>query len=557
MPSNINKPKLNYYLSILLFIILFILLEVLISLGTQLSPGTYGRYLDTLWASQITQTGHITDYPFPITPGLYSNANAYHFNLIPSVIISTFNLITNIDIIKIQMLPIYGFAYIISIILSAYALYKKNIVALIFAILLSCFFLYPINGLSREINRIILSYFIFFFFLYSFIQFEKKKDYRFGILQAFFLIYFIFTYSSIAVSSIFLIALIVLLEALRSKDKIKINLGILYLSVCLFYYLLITDFLTSGIIAIKTITATRGIDLDFSSIFSMGGWPTPNKYTPQYTIIDRFFLIYPFIMLGIFMLITFLSRLKRYKTTKTLKIYDVIFFSSVIFIPLILLFNTFAILPTSGLDYIALFGWLAPILAVYSLKQIYCGEIQFSEIIKKLVIKLRLTKISLHLPKFNISLHKFKVIIIAMIILLGIISIYNYNSLEIRKTEAVSVQEVATASWLGLQNQKITSDFNFLSTYVTINFKNANHYIPLNEKSVNSTYYQFNKSSLQIKDVKIFVITDDMRNHYIFNFEGTRTLPNHQLDIILSNSNEKIYDNGKDIAYYLIYNSTN
>lgn len=541
---NTKQTNINFYLLIAALGIFFILLEVWISSGTMLSPDNYGRYLEPLWANDILISGHLRENPFPNEVSLYSNANSYIFNFIPAITIVVINLATGIGINKIQMTPIYGVLFFFSIILVSNALYNRKLTAIIFAILLFCFLTYSNNLIARDMNRIILSYSVFYFFLYSFISSKNRSDIRFRLMQIFFIIFFIFTYSSNSISVILLILILAMFEVFTTKKIEKINIGILYLTICLLYYLILTDFLTSGIVGFKRIFEAKGFTFQYSLFTKPGMWPTEMQYFPIYSWLDWFFLIYPFIINGILLLLAFLARLKEIFRKRIITLYDELLFSILIFILSIIIFNALAVFPTAGLDYIALFSWFSPLLSVYSLDKVYSlgGGLFFNSIIPRKSHKSF---------KNRKSMTKLKIISIILIISLGLAGILNYNTLDQRDAEKVSQKEVAASCWLGKMDLIVTSDLHFISTYVTINGVNAHHFLPMDKDFINQLYYNVNTSNLKSKEIDAFVVTKAMKSSYITHFLGSRTIPNPNLDVELSTDTYKIYDNCEITVFYL------
>ncbi|GEM_PF-4747171 len=515
-------PEFSYMLVIFL-LMSFLAVQYLTSSQSVLSPGNYGRYLDTMWANELIENGFLRAAPFPDYPSLFSNANSYHFNLIPSIFIAVINLVTSIPITKIQMLPLYGIVFFFSTLLVGLALYQKNYLSAIFVILLACFFTYPNNQIIREINRIALSYIVFYYFLYIFLNETRLQDIRFRLLEVFFAIFFIFTYSSNAVSVSLLIMLLYSFRAYRNKNIMSFLLSLLYFIVCIYYYLIISDFLVSGILVLKQISFNDPFSFLFT-MFSMPGiWPSELVYIPSYTIFDWFFLIYPFIVLSLLLVLTFIYKFKELLSNRYLGPYMEIYLAIGTFILLIILFNSFAKVYSAGFNYISLFSWLSPLLAAHFLSKYLNKDSYFM---------LRLLSL-------------------AIIFGLGIYGIFNYSLLDPREGEIVSEKEVKAGEWLRWDGLIVSSDFHFLSTYVTINTKKAHHYLPKSDDKF--FFYYPDKGALKINHINLFVVTNIMKEKYITHFDGTRTTPSPSLTAALSSSLSKVYINGANDIFYIPY----
>lgn len=490
----------------------------------------------------MIQNAHFTSAPFPRVSGLFSNANGYVFNIITPLSLALMSLILGVNVTTIQIMPIYAALFFASVILVSNALYHRKF-AIIVTLLFSCFFLYLLNDLAAEVNRIIFSYSMFFFFLYTFINAETRKSNSYRILQLFFLSIFVFTYSTDAVSLTLFIIVLFALEAYRTRAVSKLTPAILYCLIVIVLYLFLTDFLKGALTSIVA-DFSQPIHMNFSFFFSPGVWPGQLVYTPTYGTIDWFFLAYPFVVLATILLLTTSNRLRvLWKAPRTLSMYDEILISFIVFVVGITLSNAVFQIASAGVDYTSLFAWFSPIFVFPIIDGLFKRSHKHLSLGRSLVATDQ-TKISL------------KFLAILLIISIGLLGIFNYYRLGVRQGEIVTQQEVVAAAWIGNTQARglvVTSDLHFLSTYVTINGVNATHFLPVeaNITLLEGLYYNVSKSTLAENGIQLYVVSNNMQNLYITEFVGTRTIPSPNLESILSSlEGDKIYDDGTFAALY-------
>jgi hypothetical protein len=550
-----NRTKLYAGTFILILATLFIVLQLYFLSGSQLPGGNYDRYLDKIWADQITTTGYITANPFPNYPSLLSNANAYGFNIIPALITAILGDVSGLGSTEVRLIPITGFIFMASVVLLAHALYRGRYVDTILALLLSTFFIYMNLGMAGNLNRIGLSYSIFFFFLYSFIKMSKSESVAFLFMGNLFLLFYIFIYSSNAISIIpFILVLSIFKNPNRMRRK-KMLLLTIYVLISFLYYLIIVVFLQGGINQVFGIIESRGFSFKWP-FSSPGIWPGGSVYSPHYSWIDWFFLVYPFLILGVFLLFSIASRIRIWKRINSFTIYDQILIAFIVFYAVSILFNSLAGFATAGFDYIALFGWFVPILAVYGLDILFVWQPinEDHEFNSQLDSRIEKRKIVLRVRSLRDTRLVNKVasiFIVIFLIGLGVIGIFHYGELEPRAGEQVSSNEIQSSIWLEGKGVKVTSDLHFLSTYVAIAGSNASHFIPWDADMIQQEYYKVNFTFMREYGIDTFILTAGMEKYYIANFVGTRTLPNPDLDRLLSANSSCNYDNG-EVRMYLI-----
>jgi hypothetical protein len=498
----------------------------MISNNTLLSAGNYGRYLDIIWSKDIISSGHIRENPFPTYPSLFSNANSYKFNLLPAVIIVELSSVLGVGIYDVQMTPILGIIFFFSVLIIGYELYDKNHLALIVIIILEFFLLYINIQISREINRIVLAYIFFNIFLYVFLKLQNKNNIQYIIIAIFILIVSIFSYSSLAISFIFLLFLLYIFKYFSSGDLKHLNILLIYFIISISYYLIETDFLKGGIINLENSISNSNYFINILQFMNPGVWPSKFAYIPPYSLSESFLLIIPYIILGVIFLFTVFIRLKNIIKSSIITKFDIFLFSTLFFIIGIALFNSLAIIPTSGLDYISLFTWLAPLSCVFLF----------------IILKTRIKPL------------KFYTIIIILLIV-GILSINNYYTLDQQKAENVTYEETNSASWLANNSDgKIVSDLHYVSTYVTLFDYDAPHFLPMTNdiETIEKTYYDIDINYLQNESVEYYVVSKNMKNNSISTFAGPRIIPNPNSTLILTESCDRIYNNPTFEIYYII-----
>ncbi len=547
----IKVTKLNRNLLLVLAVVLFLCVEFHISSETELSGGNYGRYLDSLWARQIVSSGRIGQNPFPTAPSLFSNANGYAFNLMPAATLALLNILAGFDVLQAQITPLYGVLFLLSVFLAASALYRGRPLMAILTVALSCFFVYTVNQDAREVNRIILFYGLLNLFLYSFIISRTRPSISVKALELFFAVSAIFAYSSSAVSAIVFVGLLSLADAYRTRRPLASGTGMIYGAACLSYYLLVTGFLVGGLAAFKQVLDTRGFSFETWLFTAPGVWPAQLVYVPSYSAVDWFFLLYPFAVLGVLLAVSTYLRIRRWRRERYIEVYDEVLVSFIGFMAFVVIFNSLALFPSAGLDYISIFGLLAPILCVYpfsvffkraadddTINSTVGGERERSD---SQQVGRRLDVRSPFLGKETIA-----VCVVALALVTGTIGIFHYSDLGPRVGEQVGSAEISAAKWLLGKDVVVSSDLHFVSTYVTLGGTSARHFLPMdaNLSAIRAIYYDANTSFLAAKGVTVFVVTRSMESSYITHFVGTRTLPNRELSAEYGAQWNAIYDNG-------------
>lgn len=551
-PKGENSCRKKKTLACLLgsIFILFLALEIWISSGSELSPGNYGRYLDAIWAEDILLSGHLRNTPFPTDPSLFSNANSYRFNLVPAETIAIVNQLTGFPVTEIQMMPLFGIVFFFSAVLVARAIYRGSTQGAILAVLLTFFLAYTNNGIAAEVSRIVLSYSLFFLFLYSFFRSKDSCRLRYAIMQVLFLLFFILAYSSYSVSLVPMVFVMCVSEVARTKRMKQLYLFGAYSVGVLLYYLIMTDFMAGGIGKFGQVLS-EGFRFSFL-LRTPGIWPTERAYVPIYSWFDWFFLLFPVLVIGILLsLATFRYSIPNVRKRRITN-HDELLGSFVVFLLFVVVFNGFFVFATAGLDFIVVFFWLAPVLSVLPLLN------RFGESCSRKVLPGATSTVSGLRSVNRYSRNAFRggnlaaAIIVCIILVIGVIGQFNYSALDQREGERVSVAEVQAASWLGGLHLTIVSDLHFTSTYVTIGSINAAHFLPMGVDMIDELYYDVNVSFMISHGIDAFVVTESMRTHYLTHFIGTRTVPNADLCLMLSAQSNLIFSNGEvDIFRFL------
>jgi hypothetical protein len=190
--------------------------------------------------------------------------------------------------------------------------------------------------------------------------------------------------------------------------------------------------------------------------------------------------------------------------------------------------NSLGLFYTAALDYISIFGWLSPFFAAFPLGIFWLLREKYLFPIKQLI---------------SLS--------IVGILLIGLIGVFNYYSLEHKIAENVLPSEIAASHWLEGKDLVIASDLHFVSTYVTVAGVDARHFLLMDNdiSAIRKIYYDVDLKYIKIKSTECFVeglnsfvVTKKMENAFISHFIGTRTIPNPRLENILSAKAEKLYD---------------
>ena len=522
-----------------------------------MSQGNYGRYLEAIWANDIIQYEHIRNEPFPTYPSLFSNANGYRFNLLPAITLSTASLITDAAITSLQIMPLYGFAFFFSVVLVAHAIYRSRQQEILMAVVLSFFFLYPNNGIASEVNRIVLSYSIFFLFIYCLVRNNKGGDLRFDALGMMFLLFFIMCYSSNAISAVPFVLAFFLLRYSRTGEKTGLLLLVLYMIITTFYYLVITDFLAGTLLGFSDTLRDEGLQFHF--LFTRPGiWPIESAYTPDYSLMDWFLLALPFAIIAILALLSFSVVKRGQYATRVTDDYLTLVYSFAVFIIFSIVFNGFMAFPTAGLDYIVLFSWAAPVLSAPGLTVLLSSHKKERTPSSRPRYLIRVRTDRSHFRARNgIAGHYRRLVpllrpmILVVIVGFGIMAIVSNEYLPQRAGERVTTSETVSSYWFGEMNLNITSDLHYTSVYVTLMGESGSHVLPMDEESIESYYYKIDLTLLKSSGVEAYILTRTMETQYISHFVGGRTIPNPELALALSGQCIGVYDNG-DVRAYLL-----
>jgi len=230
--------------------------------------------------------------------------------------------------------------------------------------------------------------------------------------------------------------------------------------------------------------------------------------------------------------------------------YESLLMASMFYVIAVLIANASALLPSAGLDFVAIFGWLAPLLCADPLERFAGYKDATSSLSPEkknagpLVAAEPLGRQPIRVPTKQAIL----CVVIASLVL-GTASVVNYYRLEPRTGEIVGAQEVAAAEWLGRSHFVVVSDLHFLSTYIAIDGGKALHFLPLDRGSIESTFYSVNLTFVQSHGANAFVVTGIMESGYISNFDGTRTIANPRLTDEIGSRWSRVYDNGADQIY--------
>jgi len=539
-----------FALAILLLLLVFLTTEVVISKRSLLSTGKYDRYLDPLWAQEIIKNGAITNNPFPTGPSLFSNANSYGFNLLPAMSLVVNNLLSGIGVLSLHSSPLFALFYFVSLFLAAHALYGERRATVLLSLFLGCLFFYVNNAILHEMNRIALAYSVFFVFVYAYLKTEARARMQFHLLAVFLLLLFVFTYSSDAVTALVLVFVFIGLEARRSRKHDRFNLVALYFTTCIAYYLIATDFLAAGFRSFKAALEFQGFSIDFSTLFRPSGWPARLQYIPQYSPLDWFLLAYPLAVLGFLFAGSIVKHWKAVRRLRPTTPFESLWIASMFYVVAVLVANASALLPSAGLDFVAIFGWLAPLLCAEPRNRL----INFGTLASS-PSPLREVDTSLvdgHSASGRQKGGPARRVVLAAVtasLILGSASVVNYYGLQPRTGEVVGAQEVAAANWLGNSKFVVVSDLHFLSTYVAVADGKALHFLPLDRGSIESTFYAVNLSFIESHGADAFVVTNIMESDYISHFDGTRTVANPSLGQAIGSQWNRIYDNGADQIY--------
>ena len=535
----------NYRLFILLLLIIFLLIRVQGLETTKIAGGDYDRYLDTLWAYEIKKDNYVPKHPFPNSPpSLYSNANGYRFNLIPALIRLFLHLVSDIKIEDTRSLPVLEIFFFLIIYLLARTLYQKRMESVILCLFLYFFFMYIVCTYINGINRIGLFYSYLFLFIYVFLKTTNRSITKLSSVGLIFLLYLIPLYSTSAITISIFLLILYLFHFLEHRRFSQFFVVTIYISACILYYFLIYEFMGHTIIAINNRLENTGLNINLFKFIHLGAWEGKFVYTPHYTIAERFFLVYPYLILGFLLLFALRTSIVTVKRTKKLNSYIILLFSFLLYGLMAFIVNAIIVFPTSGLDVIDIFSFFSPLFAAGMLDGIFLKDRY-----KEQERTMKVSGLNRYRDVSRISSSKIlQLIFLFLILSLGIYSNFNYMTLETRKEEKVTSDEINACLWLykyQLNDSTVTSDFHMISTYVTLNKFNASHFLPMkDDEMIIELYYRVNHTYLHEKKVNYYIVSYDMRHYYIKHFIGTRTVPNPDLDNKLSVYN-KVYDNNQ------------
>ena len=524
----IQLKQLNIILLIVLLLLLFVLIETLLHINTALPFDPYRRYLEPVWATSIIEKGHFSQNQFP-DQSLFSNANAYSINIIPALTISTLHLITGISILQIENMPVYAVPFLLSLAIAAYIMYKKNKTAMIIAVLLGCFFLFPINYEADSPNRIILCYTFFNLMFYALLNKYIWNSLPGVIVGTFIILFFIITYSTFSVTAIPFVFGFCLLESIRLRKFSNMNIAIIFVIVCLTYYFLISNFLTPAIQGLRASLNNNNIEFVLPIFRSWANiWPVDIAYiSPSRSYFSLFFSMYAIVSIAILIMITVFFRIKQIAKNRQLTSFDNFWLAFC----LIVLFAFLAAplkIETAGLGIQNIISIFGSILSVYIVVEIF-----------------------LWLKRKQFKIYILNCVIVVVIIA-GIFGIfYNYYSDEQIKARQISNQEIQMSYWLGSSNLVVCSDFNFLSAYLAVNGPKALHFLPMGTTYVNEIYYEADVPTMRSLGIQAFVITRQMKHDLLGQFIGAATRSVPELESILSSklNIQKIFASGENTIF--------
>jgi len=512
-------------------ILLFLIIELSLSKQSPILSGVYGRYLDSDWSLSIINQGHFSGQQFPADQGLLNNANGYSFNLLPSMVIVTLHFITGVNILELQNLPIIAISFMFSIIYLAFVLYRHKYLSsiyLLLVVLLYGFFSGGIIAQAASINRIIIAYSALFFLIGVFLQAEGKNSSSYWFVFLFVLVNFTLAYSTIAVVMLPFIVVLSIVTAIRTKQYMYFNIAITSSIFIIAYYFFFTHFLNTAVILADQTINSQNITFHIFEP-SSNYWPAAMQYVyPSRSLITWFIVAYSTVVIFILSLFTVIARLLKYLKTRNLSKLDDVLIAIVITVFVVAIGSTLGVI-TTALDMRTLLGIFGPMISIYAVMKLY-----------SLITSKRLYYV-----------------LISIIIFLGIfLNIYNveYQS-QIPPVNVVTESDIVSSKWIadfGNGNKKISSDLNYLSTYLTINVPTPMTYIPSGIENIEMVFYEANIQLLENQNVGYFVITQQMKYRSIFPSEGAPLKPNPDLETELSmnNSINKIYSNN-DSVYML------
>jgi len=315
--------------------------------------------------------------------------------------------------------------------------------------------------------------------------------------------------------------------AWKTKQYSQLNFAMFAFVIVIAYYLIFTHFLDLAVLIAQQ-TINKGIFTFHILRPSTNYWPKEIQYVPpSQSFLPWFYEAYSYVVILILSIFTLFHRLVVYLKTRNNLPLDFILISisvSVIYFAIGSALGTL----TTGLSEELLLILFGPLLAVYSITQL------------------------------NSLVHGNKVlyVLVGAMIIFGAFSVVHYEFLdESSEILNVSKSNIATSEWIGDSvdaNEKVCSDFNYLSTYLTIEGPTPMTYMPLGLESIKEVFYEGDIKELENQNVGYFVITQEMKSSEVFLFEGSPTKAVINLEKQLSTDpyTNKVYSNN-DAVYQI------
>jgi hypothetical protein len=369
----------------------------------------------------------------------------------------------------------------------------------------------------------------------------------FFLLEIVFIALFIVSYSSNAISLLPFVFTTCMIEYYVRRNRRAWATFSVYAVSSLLYYLVTTTFLSGSILGLMQTLENEGFSLHF--LFGQPGvWPVDQAYVPPYTTGNWLLLVYPMVLLGMLVLSWTIRNFRTIFLVDAGTPYNKFMISFYVFFLFAVIFNAIAVFHTAGLDYIVLFSWLTPVLAVLPLARLI--DFLSSQGSREPIMQ----KLSISSSAYSRAVSRTRIrylpwIVLLAIFSLGMSSIVNNQTLPQRDAELVPLSEVTAARWLDGKNLVVTSDLHFASTYVTVGGVRANHMIPLSTDGVSEFYYEVDLAYISSEGVNAYVVTRAMTDAYITHFIGGRTVPSPTLNLQLSMVSDRVFDNGETATY--------